>query len=1132
MDYFPTDFESDSEQLFGMEFQRTTIRRQQEDNMHLSSSIQDFTTFDTSLMDEDDIPTRDAGLDLSYPVNVSGGGLPNEPDPDTSLRYLVDVGSSRISQPDQHSDSKKKRTKSKRRKEVERSKNNNSLNFREKLEQIERGEFCDEEPSCWERDNPFELIVTPQNVDMLLISARFYQQSQVVSICKDALVRCDVQDALYYRFVAEKHELADITPQLVDFVRANFTSITHTHSFLGLELNQLKALLSDDGLKVQSELDVFNAARAWIDHCKHLRIKRVGELMSCVRFNHISPEDIVRHVEPHKNYFRGPGGREVLLSIYRYHALHGSQGDLSAPQADMPPPRCYVPLGMAEPTGMASTLQFQQPVYSYQGQDPLQADRGQVPQYVHAQDAENLATETQTRSQSESQHQMIRNSCEHVLSAAENPKAQNTHFPQQPNNQVHLQRHHAYNHKQKPKRHLAEQTQPPNQEKQQQNRQRLNRWSRQHDEQDPSLQHHLDRNYHNYERHEDPTEQHLQELLHQQAQNAENYQRSLHRLRNAGRSGAKPPQQPITNNNQQLVTHNKQQPLTHKQRPLTQNKQRPATPTHIKLQPVTHHKQQPVAHNKRKLASPVCQLHQHSSHVRSNPGQQYNKFCNKSCNMPHYERQILNQQQGIVPPGDAVVQQQQLCIKQSGQRWGQETAEKIQGQGYTRRRRSESPADGKAPIRSRLNRPKSQPPPCGRRAVCKGNYFNENATNIQGGGETGPVNQGYPVGKTTQEGAPQIMDPMMDQQQGTDDDILPVNESGTPPEPTPGTGLIFRRHPYNNHGSHKMPMYPDEALVVVTGGLNPHLLHSEIPCRLMNCYNPSTNTWTLMGKLPEARHHHGCVMLDGYLYVIGGSLVDENDLFNMSLATSTCYRYDFGGNFWTAVGPMRLARMYHAVTVLEGIIYAMGGETSKETAVDPEDCFLDSCEYYNPDTDEWGPIANMRDSIIGAAIIGFRGMVWLIGGFVERRRSRVLLATVECYDPRTNSWVSMNPLPAPLCHATVAEVMNTLFVVGGAMSQQPDMPLISVGDVLQYLEVEDVWVTFSSLTIPRHDVNCCAIDSHLFILGGVSSRLAEVLEDMECIDISTGEWQADLEPLTSPAMGLACVAVTPDSFDK
>ena len=62
--------------------------------------------------------------------------------------------------------------------------------------------------------------------------------------------------------------------------------------------------------------------------------------------------------------------------------------------------------------------------------------------------------------------------------------------------------------------------------------------------------------------------------------------------------------------------------------------------------------------------------------------------------------------------------------------------------------------------------------------------------------------------------------------------------------------------------------------------------------------------------------------------------MDPGDLANMALATNSCYRYDFGGNFWTAIAPMRSARMYHSVAVLEGVIYAMGGESSASMATE------------------------------------------------------------------------------------------------------------------------------------------------------------------------------------------------------
>ena len=54
-------------------------------------------------------------------------------------------------------------------------------------------------PSTWENERPFDLTVTPLNVDNLLVSARFYNQGDVIGLCKDLLLDCDPANCLYYR---------------------------------------------------------------------------------------------------------------------------------------------------------------------------------------------------------------------------------------------------------------------------------------------------------------------------------------------------------------------------------------------------------------------------------------------------------------------------------------------------------------------------------------------------------------------------------------------------------------------------------------------------------------------------------------------------------------------------------------------------------------------------------------------------------------------------------------------------------------------------------------------------------------------------------------------------------------------
>ena len=63
---------------------------------------------------------------------------------------------------------------------------------------------------------------------------------------------------------------------------------------------------------------MFQAAVNWIKHCRHLRVKRAGEIMRCVRFADITPDDMLKYVEPNINLIDCPDVRNMLLNFYRY----------------------------------------------------------------------------------------------------------------------------------------------------------------------------------------------------------------------------------------------------------------------------------------------------------------------------------------------------------------------------------------------------------------------------------------------------------------------------------------------------------------------------------------------------------------------------------------------------------------------------------------------------------------------------------------------------------------------------------------------------------------------------------------------------------------------------------------------
>lgn len=322
-------------------------------------------------------------------------------------------------------------------------------------------------------------------------------------------------------------------------------------------------------------------------------------------------------------------------------------------------------------------------------------------------------------------------------------------------------------------------------------------------------------------------------------------------------------------------------------------------------------------------------------------------------------------------------------------------------------------------------------------------------------------------------------------------------------------------------GTSNTPASAHSPTLLAVGGVDPFNTTADIACRMVEQYNPLSNSWSHVTSLPETRHHLGVAMLDGFLFVIGGSVLLNGDTDNLANPTDVNFRYDPINNSWARIASLRQPRMYLGVCVLEGILYAIGGNDSYGRS-------LNSVEYYDPDMDQWGFIAPMNSPKIGVASAGYRGKLYVVGGFQEITGQRAVLNNVECYDPRTNSWTIKNVLPVPCCHANLVEARGSLYLLGGSTIPVGRSSICSLSSVYRYCDDEDLWELVASMRIPRHDAGAAVIDSRIYIIGGVSSDEGRALMDTECLDVDRDlmTWIDDLQPLGHPVLGISCCTLS------
>lgn len=187
-------------------------------------------------------------------------------------------------------------------------------------------------------------------------------------------------------------------------------------------------------------------------------------------------------------------------------------------------------------------------------------------------------------------------------------------------------------------------------------------------------------------------------------------------------------------------------------------------------------------------------------------------------------------------------------------------------------------------------------------------------------------------------------------------------------------------------------------------------------------YDPASNAWSPFVSLPQARAVGAMVYLDGQLQYFGGSnlsRVDCTDHWVLNLDSSNPQ--------WTASTPLPVAVNRLGGVVLNGDIYAVGGQSGYDNYGIPTSAVY----MWNPQNPgSWTAVASMPEphSHIGAATAVVDGMIIVAGG---DEAVGDFLDNVIAYNPTTNSWTELTPLPSPRFAPIVAAIGNQVLVTDG-----------------------------------------------------------------------------------------------------
>lgn len=241
------------------------------------------------------------------------------------------------------------------------------------------------------------------------------------------------------------------------------------------------------------------------------------------------------------------------------------------------------------------------------------------------------------------------------------------------------------------------------------------------------------------------------------------------------------------------------------------------------------------------------------------------------------------------------------------------------------------------------------------------------------------------------------------------------------------------------------------------------------------------SAWTRKADMPATWGYLDAVAIGGKIYVMGGLFAGG------SSSGKVVQVYDPASETWTKRASLGLDRMWLSAVVLDGRIYAVGGlnELGPVRAV----------EVYNPTTDTWTQKAGMPTSRMGLATCAVNGKIYAIGGCKNFRAwsktiSGNCLASVEEYDPITDTWTKKADMPTPRAALGVGVVGGLIYVLGGTSDGRTACPAVEVYD-----PATDTWTSKGTMPEPRCDLRAVIIGQKIYALGGLSGGWPGFVDD-------------------------------------
>eukprot|EP00094_Tigriopus_californicus_P004616 TCALIF_04444-PA protein Name:"Similar to klhl20 Kelch-like protein 20 (Xenopus laevis)" AED:0.12 eAED:0.12 QI:148/1/0.88/1/0.87/0.88/9/0/660 len=237
--------------------------------------------------------------------------------------------------------------------------------------------------------------------------------------------------------------------------------------------------------------------------------------------------------------------------------------------------------------------------------------------------------------------------------------------------------------------------------------------------------------------------------------------------------------------------------------------------------------------------------------------------------------------------------------------------------------------------------------------------------------------------------------------------------------------------------------------LVVSGSNQMYMAGGEYPdgsaSKSLWRFDPILNVWQELAPMLTARSELGLVLLDGYIYAVGG--------WEGTSRLDSVERYEIDANQWNYVAPMKLAVTSPAVVPHNGSIYVCGG------AILEDGDGIDMVQRFNSKVGAWEELTPMLIPRSGSVACVVNGTIYVLGGW---HASTENTNKVEKYDETKNSWSFVCPMHERRYRPGVAVLDGHIYAMGGEEGWDKYHDTVE-----KYYPAKDSWETVAHMPSSR-----------------------------------------------------------------